>query len=352
MVEISKKDNELLVRFDYSPERVRKIKTIRPATWNAKEKVWVIPNSAEMLEILKKLFCSEQIKIAFEKHEFNEKVTGDYQDFMKLKAYSWQTQKLYLNHLQRFISFIDKDLDKVDNSDIRRYLLLLLENEKCSSSLVDQVVSVIKLLYKSVLPKNDLTANIPRPKKDSKLPNVLNQNEVIQILQATKNEKHKTIMFLIYSAGLRVGEVVRLRPEDIDSVRMLIKINKSKGAKDRYTLLSQIALEQLRKYYKLYRPEKWLFAGSKDGDHITERSVQKIFENCSIKAKINKDVSVHTLRHSFATHLLESGVDLRYIQELLGHASTKTTEIYTHVTQKNISNILSPLDKLVGVKDR
>jgi integrase/recombinase XerD len=154
----------------------------------------------------------------------------------------------------------------------------------------------------------------------------------------------------VYSAGLRVGELVRLKPEDIDSSRMLVKVNKGKGAKDRYTLLSHIALEQLRKYYKLYKPETWLFVGSKEGDHITERTVQRVFEACCTKAKINKEVSVHTLRHSFATHLLESGVDLRYIQELLGHASSKTTEIYTHVTQKNISVILSPLDKLIGVK--
>lgn len=350
MIEIDKRENELLVKFDYSPERVIKIKTIRPASWNPKEKVWVIPNSTEMLEILKKLFCSEQINIVFEKCAFNEKVDSEFQDFMKLKAYSWQTQKLYKGHLRRFISFVDMDLDKVVNNDIRKYILFLMENNKHSKSFVDQAVSVIKLLYKVVMPKDDIISNIPRPRKDSKLPSVLSQSEVLQILQATNNEKHKTILFLVYSAGLRVGEVVRLKPTDIESARMLIKVNKGKGGKDRYTLLSHIALDQLRKYYKLYKPEEWLFAGSKAGDHITERTVQRIFENCCTKAKINKDVSVHTLRHSFATHLLESGVDLRYIQELLGHASSKTTEIYTHVTQKNISEILSPLDKLVGIK--
>ncbi|OGO78686.1 MAG: integrase [Clostridiales bacterium GWB2_37_7] len=344
------KDNELLVKFDYSVEHVSKIKTIRPAWWNYKEKAWVVPNSTGMLEILKKLFCSEQVKVAFEKCSFNEKIISDYQDFMKLKAYSWQTQKLYIGHLRRFISFIDKDLDKVDSGEIKRYFLFMMENNNHSKSFVDQAVSAIKILYNEVLQKSDIIMNIPRPKKDNSLPSVLSQREVIQILQATNNEKHKTILFLIYSAGLRVGELVRLKPEDIDSTRMLIKVNKGKGSKDRYTLLSHIALEQLRKYYKLYKPEVWLFLGSKVGDHITERTVQRIFENCCRKAKINKEVSVHTLRHSFATHLLESGVDLRYIQELLGHASTKTTEIYTHVTQKNISEILSPLDKLIAVK--
>jgi site-specific recombinase XerD len=350
MVEIDKKENKLLVKFDYSPERVNKIKTIRPASWNPKEKVWVIPDSTEMLEMLKKLFYSEQINIVFEKCEFNEKVIVEFQDFMKLKAYSWQTQKLYLGHLKRFISFVDMNLDKVESNEIRKYVLFIMENNKHSKSFVDQGVSVIKLLYKEVLPKGDIISNIPRPRKDSKLPSVLSQSEVLQILQATNNEKHKTILFLVYSAGLRVGEVVRLKPEDIESTRMLVKVNKGKGGKDRYTLLSHIALEQLRKYYKLYKLEEWLFVGSKAGDHITERTVQRVFESCCTKAKINKDVSVHTLRHSFATHLLESGVDLRYIQELLGHASSKTTEIYTHVTQKNISEILSPLDKVVGIK--
>lgn len=350
MVEIDKRENELLVRFDYSPERVRKIKTIRPARWNANDKVWIVPYSTEMLEMLKKLFCSEQVDIVFEKCGFNDHIAASFQDFMKLKAYSWQTQKLYLGHLKRIISFVDKDLNKVENNDIRRYVLFIIEDGKHSKSFVDQAVSVIKLLYKEILPKPDVITNIPRPKKDNKLPSVLSQSEVLQILQATKNEKHKTILFLIYSAGLRVGEVVRLKLEDIESARMLVRVNKGKGSKDRYTLLSHTALEQLRKYYKLYKPEGWLFAGSKVGDHITERTVQRIFENSCTKAKLSKNVSVHTLRHSFATHLLESGVDLRYIQELLGHASSKTTEIYTHVTQKNISEILSPLDKLVGVK--
>ncbi|HYE12522.1 MAG TPA: site-specific tyrosine recombinase/integron integrase [Patescibacteria group bacterium] len=349
MVEINRRGNELLVRFDYSVEHVSKIKTIRPARWNSNERVWVMPYSEGMLDIIKKLFCNEQVNLAFEKLGYNEKIIVEYQGFMKLKGYSLQTQKLYISHLKRFICFIDKDLDKVDNSDIKKYCLSLMENNKHSKSFVDQSVSVIKLLYKEVLPKADIVTNILRPKKDNKLPIVLSQGEIVQIFHATNNEKHKTILFLIYSAGLRVGEVVRLKLEDIDSSRMLVKVNKGKGSKDRYTLLSQIALEQLRKYYKLYKPENWLFGSNKSDDHITERTVQRIFENCCIKAKINKDVSVHTLRHSFATHLLESGVDLRYIQELLGHASTKTTEIYTHVTQKNLSEILSPLDRLAGI---
>jgi len=151
----------------------------------------------------------------------------------------------------------------------------------------------------------------------------------------------------VYSSGLRVGEVVRLKLEDIDSQRMLIHVKQGKGAKDRYTLLSKIALIQLRNYVKEYHPETWLFPGAENKGHLTERTVQRVFENALIKARITKKASVHTLRHSFATHLLESGTDLRYIQELLGHQSSKTTEIYTHVTEKSINNIESPLDKLM-----
>lgn len=152
---------------------------------------------------------------------------------------------------------------------------------------------------------------------------------------------------MVYSAGLRVGEVVRLKINDIDSKRMLIHVVQGKGSKDRYTILPQLCLEQLRTYAKKYHPETWLFPGPTSGSHLTERTVQKVFENACIKAGISKDASVHTLRHSFATHLLEGGTDLRYIQELLGHSSSKTTEIYyDHVTEKSIMKIQSPLDRI------
>lgn len=153
-------------------------------------------------------------------------------------------------------------------------------------------------------------------------------------------------MFLIYSAGLRVSEVVRLKVNDIDSKRMLIHIRQAKGRKDRYTLLSHAALKVLRKYAIIEKPKDWLFPGGNEGEFLTERSVQKIFKKACTQAKIAKEVSVHVLRHSFATHLLEGGTDLRYIQELLGHQSTKTTEIYTHVSKHQLNQIVSPLDRL------
>jgi site-specific recombinase XerD len=223
----------------------------------------------------------------------------------------------------------------------------LVHDKETSHSFANQAISAIKFLWVYILHKPDYEIEVlPRPNKERKLPNVLAKEEVFCILNALQNEKHKAILYLIYSAGLRVGEVVRLQPSDIDTKRMLIKVRQGKGRKDRYTLLSEVALKQLKKYYQLYKPEKWLFPGANDDNFLTERTVERIFENACTNAKIKANVTVHSLRHSFATHLLEGGTDLRYIQELLGHSSSKTTEIYTHVTEKKLSNIRSPLDCL------
>lgn len=173
---------------------------------------------------------------------------------------------------------------------------------------------------------------------------------MLRILNAVDNLKHKTILMLVYSAGLRVGEVVRIRLSDVDEQRGLIHLHKAKGAKDRYTILSASFLRTLAEYLCEYRPSEFLFEGQGDRRHYSERSVQHAFERAVQDAGIRKKVSVHTLRHSFATHLLEAGTDLRYIQELLGHSSSKTTEIYTHVSKKSLSKIESPLDRILKSK--
>jgi len=180
--------------------------------------------------------------------------------------------------------------------------------------------------------------------KEKKLPVILDKDEALRIFQVLDNLKHRTMLMLVYSAGLRVGEVVKLKIEDLDSKRKLIHLHCAKGKKDRYTLLSDVALDSLRTYYKEYKPKDYLFEGAEGRKHLSERSIQQVFERAVKKAGIRKHVTVHSLRHAFATHLLESGVDLRYIQELLGHASSKTTEIYTHVSKKSLGKIVSPLD--------
>ena len=202
----------------------------------------------------------------------------------------------------------------------------------------------MKFLSEKVLDKNDLNVNIIRPPKNRKLPVVLSKKEVFKILNCLKNLKHRTLLFLTYSAGLRVSEVVRLKVGDIDSERMLIHIRQGKGSKDRYSILSQVALDELREYGKRYKLTNWIFPGAKKDKHITKRTAQRVFKKACKKADIKKDVSIHSLRHSFATHLLEKGTDLRYIQELLGHKNCKTTEIYTHVSKKDFKKIISPLD--------
>ena len=188
---------------------------------------------------------------------------------------------------------------------------------------------------------------IDRPRREKMLPVVLSEEEVRTIIDKAKNIKHKCILMLIYSGGLRLSEVTNLKIGDVDSKRMQIMIKNAKGKKDRYTILSKKALECLREYYKLFKPKIWLFEGAGGGQY-SERSVQLIFKGLLNQTDIAKYATVHTLRHSFATHLLENGTDLRYIQELLGHSSPKTTQVYTHVSTKAIKDIISPLDRILG----
>ena len=346
LIDVNKVGNELKITFKYSKDKIAKIKELQGYRWDPVQKAWFIPDNLDNLMALKRLFVVEEINIKSEKtNNPSQTLYNNMEEELVLKGYSKKTIKSYIGHIRRFETFIEKQLNNINTADIKRYTLYLINEKKTSHSFANQAISAIKFLWINILHMPDYEIEyLPRPKKEKKLPNVLSKEEVFSILKSVDNEKHKTILFLIYSAGLRLGEVVRLQMNDIDGKRMLIKIRQGKGRKDRYTLLLEVALKQLRKYYSIYRPEKWLFPGGKEGSYLTERSVQKIFEMACEKAKIRADVSVHTLRHSFATHLLESGTDLRYIQELLGHSSSRTTEIYTHVTEKKLSNIRSPLD--------
>ena len=192
--------------------------------------------------------------------------------------------------------------------------------------------------------------DIHRPRRHRKLPVVLSLEEVRRILSVIKNLKHRCLLMVTYSGGLRVGEVVRLRVEDIDGKRKLVHVHFAKGQKERYTLLGDATLNELREYWRECHPAKWLFPSTRECGYLSEQSAENVFKEAAAKAGIVKRVSIHTLRHSFATHLLESGVDLRYIQELLGHASSKTTEIYTHVSSRAIEQIVNPIDKLCLTK--
>lgn len=240
-----------------------------------------------------------------------------------------------------------KDRDgTIDESSVKEYLLSMIEEDKLTNSYVNQAISALKFLVQKVFKVAGLFNDIPRQKKIRRLPNVLSQEEVARIIEVINNKKHKAIMTLVYSAGLRVSEVVKLKVSDLDFERELLRIDQGKGRKDRYTLFARKAMVLVKEYIEDGKPDYWLFPGANKDRHLSARSVQKVFKRACSKAGIKKDVSVHTLRHSFATHLLENGTDIRYIQELLGHKSTQTTEIYTHVTRKDVRRIVSPLDQM------
>jgi integrase/recombinase XerD len=267
---------------------------------------------------------------------------------MRLRNYSSKTIKAYKSCIRSLAEhFTPRHPRELTNEDIRRYLLHLIDEQRLAASTVNQVFNALRFLYIELYKRPFVIGSLPRPRKPMKLPVTLSQQEVLRILNAIGNEKHKVILTLIYSAGLRVGEAVRLKVGDIDSERGLIHVRHAKGMKDRFTILSEVLLPMLRDYYKQYRPEEYLFEGGPGRSHIAERSVQNVFARAVKEAGISKDVSVHSLRHSFATHLLEGGTDLRYIQELLGHSSSKTTEIYTHVSKRVLGKIVSPLDQAI-----
>ncbi len=241
---------------------------------------------------------------------------------MRLKGYATRTRKVYMGQLSRFIKWLDGK--PLTQTTIEDYLLTLYDMS-VSASYVNQAVSALKVLCCETLGWPASRWALPRAKNESRLPVVLSRNEIRLLLTAVTNLKHRALLSVTYSGGLRVGEVVRLRVQDIDSERCQIWIRQGKGRKDRYTLLSRVALKDLRQYYPSERPKTWLFPGREAGRHITERSVRRAFKQAATKARISKKVSVHSMRHSFATHLLENGTDLRIIQELLGHSSSRTT---------------------------
>jgi len=272
---------------------------------------------------------------------------------MRLRGYSQKTIKAYKSCLRAFIRYVAPEHPKsVSVEKVREFLLHLIEEKEYAPSTVNQVINALRFMY-VVLYKTGMTLEeIPRPRRVRGLPVVLSQDEVLRLFGAVANLKHRAILMVTYAGGLRVGEVVRLRVGDIDGARNLIHIRGGKGRKDRYTILSEVALKVLREYFREYRPREFLFEGRGGRGHISERTVQEVFGRAIEAAGIRKAATVHTLRHSFATHLLEMGTDVRYIQELLGHASIKTTEVYTHVTERGLTRIKSPLDRIMEADER
>ena len=270
-----------------------------------------------------------------------------YIDWLKARRYSANTIKVYSEATRIFLIFLaDKQEHEITNEDLDRFNKDYILARNLSSSFQNQFVNAVKLYFRIVQNRQLKPEMIIRPKREKLLPNVLSKEEVKNILHSTRNLKHKMMLSLIYSCGLRCSECLALRPMHIDSKRMLVIIKQSKGRKDRIVPLSEKILVQLREYFKSYRPQQYLFEGQVKGEMYDARSLQSVLKQNVARAGIRKPVTLHWLRHSYATHLLENGTDLRYIQELLGHASSRTTEIYTHVSTHNLQRIRSPFDSL------
>jgi len=265
---------------------------------------------------------------------------------LEVKRYSPSTVNTYKYMFREFLKYLyPRPLHQVTMEDIEHYHYELVVKKNLSRSYQNQSINAIKFYMEHVIGLDRIKIELERPKKQKKLPVVLSQEEVSKVFDNVANTKHRAILLTIYSCGLRISELLALKIGDVDSHRMEVRIHGAKGEKDRITMLSPVLLSVLRNYYKEYKPKKYLFEGP-GGAPYSATSIRKILDRAVKKARIRKHVVVHTLRHSFGTHLLENGTNLRYIQELMGHGSPKTTEIYTHVAQNDLHKVVSPLDKL------
>lgn len=265
---------------------------------------------------------------------------------MQLKGYSPVTIKTYVSNIAQIASFYNTPADLLTVDQIRDYILLNITGKKLSKSWMNSTISAVKILFCEVLKREWNSLDLPRPGVNKKVPVILSKEEVQRLINSKTNVKHRAILMLTYSSGLRLGEVSSLKIADIDSSRMLIHLKNAKGDKERYTILSTAALDFLRIYYRIYKPKEWLFEGRLSRNAISKRTVQEVFKQALVKSKVRKDVGIHSLRHSFATHLLEQGVALPIIQQMLGHQSLRTTSGYLHVQQYSIQGVRSPLDTL------
>jgi len=264
---------------------------------------------------------------------------------LRVRKYSKQTQSAYVYYNRLFCRVQRKAPEEIRQEDLPQFLAQMEKDREYSASAINLAISAVKFFYRHVL-KNDSVSGQHRPQNDKRLPMVLSKEEVVKILTMEKNPKHKLLLMLIYSSGLRVSEVVALKKEHIDLSRQVIFIRQGKGRKDRSVMLSRKAAQYLSEYYEFFGIENWIFPGQNAKKHLVIRSAQHIFDKAVKRAGIVKNISIHGLRHTFATHLLENGTDIRYIQSLLGHANLRTTERYTHVAKRSALNIKSPLDDI------
>jgi integrase/recombinase XerD len=337
-----KGEKRIAVLFEKDTDLIARMKQVEGSRWSQTLKAWHLPDTDEnrrrfKLPLVADTLPSEEGSTQIEK----------FKQYLRSKRYSESTIGTYSDALKSFFVFYNsKAIADISNEDVIVYNNEHILKNKLSASYQNQITNAIKLYFKTCRDTKIEVDKIHRPKRAKVLPNVLSKDEVKAILEAHSNVKHKMMLSLIYSCGLRCGELLALQPVHIDSKRNIVLLKNAKGKKDRIAPLSPKILEMLREYYKLFKPTTYLFEGQKPGTSYDSRSLQQVLKQALQKAGISKPVTLHWLRHSYATHLLESGTDLRYIQELLGHNSSKTTEIYTHVSTKSIQQIKSPFDDL------
>lgn len=363
----------LELRFPYRADTIRLVKGVPRRRYSKAAACWMLPNDAALIAQLAAGFQELGITLTQngeklhqplhrqawdnrQKHLLKaangplENLLRQYTDLLIGMRYSWATMKNYTLCFRQFATHFGADaLQALGKTDIQHYCNGLAKKDIALSTL-NQHINAIKFYYEKVLGQARAVYDLKRPRKAVKLPSVLSSGELRRLFGQIDNPKHQCMVFMAYSAGLRVSEVCQLRVKDIDSERMMIHIVCSKGNKDRMVPLSGALLGLLRQYYLAHKPKKWLFEGQFDGEPYSARSLQTVFNRAKVKAGIRKAATFHSLRHSYATHLLENGTDIRLIQELLGHTDIKTTLRYTHVSQQTIQKIRSPFDALFSEK--
>lgn len=325
---------------------INHLRQFTKARWSASQKCWYVPDLAHY-RLLFQLPQKSIGKNALQKiHPVNQPAFKCFHEQMILRAYSPNTIKTYcLEFAQLLYILKSHPVEKLTKDQLRSYCLYCVQKCKLSENQMHSRLNALKFYFEQVLHREKFFFEIPRPKKPSILPRILSTQDIATLFKVTTNLKHLLMLHLCYGMGLRVSEIVHLKIEHIDSKRMQVLIAGAKGKKDRYVSLPQTVLPELKSYYKSYKPKNYLFEGQYGGQYSV-RSVQAVFKRAMNKAHIKKAVGIHSLRHSYATHLLEYGTDISYIQKLLGHNSLKTTQRYTHVGQRSIANVKSPLDRL------
>ena len=341
--------NVVLVHFPYNLLWKNELKEKFPsAKWSASKNCWYLPDTNSIRNEIGMTPKTEMGKTVISKiHPVNLAALKRMHETLLLKAYSPNTIKTYCGEFAQLLYLLhDKPVDSLTPERLRAYFLYCTKTLNLSENIIHSRINAVKFYFEQVLHREKLFfEEIPRPKKKSSLPKVISKSDIVKIFAQVENPKHALMLKLCYGMGLRVSEIVNLKITDIDSKRMLVHIEAAKSKKDRYVTLPSSVLDDLRNYYKNYRPKIYLFEGQYGGQYSI-RSVQAVFKNAMRKAKINKTVGIHGLRHSYATHLLECGTDMVFIQKLLGHKDIKTTEIYAKVSNRQLRNIKSPLDDL------